>query len=1187
MRSAPTRNHTSRRRAGSTAGPPPKPAIPRAAWTCRTTFAAAVVLLGGLSCGDSGTAPAAPPAPTPVATTMTVSPSAATLAALERTVQLTASVMDQNGRAMAGATVSWSSSDAAVATVDASGLATAVANGAATVTATSGAATANAAITVAQTTSAVAVTSEAASLVTADTLRLTAEAFDANGHAVAGARFAWASSDTLVATVDSTGLVTGVAGGVATVTAESGGVTGAAEIAVDVPVPTTVTVSPAAATLAALGATAQLAAEVLDQAGRAMADEPVRWASSDTLVAVVDSSGLVTATGPGAAEVTAAVGEATGVATVSVMQAAGSVAVEPESATLGPGDTLRLAATAFDANGHAVDGAEFSWSTGDASVATVDGDGLVRGVGEGGTTITAAAGDARGTARIAVANPDRAALVALYNATDGPNWGDTGNNDNWLTDAPLGDWSGVRTDGFGRVVYLALYGYNLSGAIPPELGSLSNLKTLNLGGNDLSGAIPPELGNLSNLEWLVLGGYDRFRSNDLSGTIPPELGGLSNLKSLNLAGNDLSGTIPPELGDLRSLEYLELALNDLEGTIPKSLVGLDVKRFYWSGNHGLCAPGLREFAVWLQGVEDVAGPFCNQSDVAALEGLYEVWGGSAWTNADGWLGGPALDEWHGISTDSLGRVTALDLARNGLTGRLPAQLDELVRMTRLRVGGNALSGSIPPLGNLVNLTELDLSDNALSGRIPRELGNLVNLTELNLSDNALSGAIPRELGGLVNLIEFHYHGTDVCVPSDAALRSWLNGVREHRGTGVDCPQIGAAELARFLRENPRVAAAMTWLGTDNRAKPYDEWPQALKDKLVLAIGKLTGGGGTGLPDVLVNQVAGVLEDDAYPITVASKEDAEDFYVANIAQSLILEMEGGLPWSLEDLSIRELELLLGSRSFFERYGSVSRVSGYKVYGTVSPAPPELVREFIAYNDLIGSSRYETIVRALDWARHMHHHCGPYTTQVFESHWHERGAAPLARKLAGTVRKGIPVYCPTPDTEVHHHTAGCHGTNHFLIHLLRAVNIPAAYVTRTGHATPSFPSEALYLSHGDDPYNGLTKAIPPFPRPFPISEILIDEGAFREWFGEPNTWEERRNNVGRRVVELGVKHLSPYLLRARCGDLAAGRSNAESEVYRPGHAGVGRYWTVEELEEMGFWERMDAKIARYGGCSVFGY
>ena len=127
---------------------------------------------------------------------------------------------------------------------------------------------------------------------------------------------------------------------------------------------------------------------------------------------------------------------------------------------------------------------------------------------------------------------DREALVARYNATDGPNWN---RNDNWLGDVPIGEWSGVSTDDRGRVTELDLSSNQLSGEMPPELGNLGNLKSMDLSHNRLSGEIPPELGNLANLEWLGL------HANRLTGEIPPELGNLANLQELYLGGNQLSG----------------------------------------------------------------------------------------------------------------------------------------------------------------------------------------------------------------------------------------------------------------------------------------------------------------------------------------------------------------------------------------------------------------------------------------------------------------------------------------------------------------------------------------------------------------------------------------------------------------------------------------------------------------------
>ena len=147
---------------------------------------------------------------------------------------------------------------------------------------------------------------------------------------------------------------------------------------------------------------------------------------------------------------------------------------------------------------------------------------MVRGVAEGKVTITASSGNASGRVEIVVQNPDRAALVALFEATDGPNWI---NSENWLTDAPLGEWYGVRTDRTGRVLQLDLAGkwdreesnwtpHGLSGPIPTELANLVNLVWLSLSENNLTGPIPVELANLAQLRVLSL------KSNELEGRIP-------------------------------------------------------------------------------------------------------------------------------------------------------------------------------------------------------------------------------------------------------------------------------------------------------------------------------------------------------------------------------------------------------------------------------------------------------------------------------------------------------------------------------------------------------------------------------------------------------------------------------------------------------------------------------------------
>ena len=367
---------------------------------------------------------------------------------------------------------------------------------------------------------------------------------------------------------------------------------------------------------------------------------------------------------------------------------------------------------------------------------------------------------------------DRAALEALYNATDGPNWQ---NKTNWLSDRPLSEWHGVGTDANGRVTSLSLWGNQLSGSIPSELGNLTNLTTLRLWRNQLSGEIPSELGNLANLTQLIL-----YR-NQLSGEIPSELGNLANLTTLYLWGNQLSGSIPSELGNLTNLNFLDLGINQLSGSIPSELGNLahltflslrdtqlsgsipselgnltNLTQLRLAGNQLTgCIPAVLR-NVQNNDLGQLGLPFCLSPDRAALEALYNAANGAGWTNNSNWMSNRALGQWHGVTTDSNGRVTALHLIDNQLSGTIPPELGNLANLTSLDLGDNQLRDSIPSeLGNLANLTYLSLFNNQLSGSIPSELGNLANLAYLYLSGNRLIGSIPSELGNLPNLTHLY------------------------------------------------------------------------------------------------------------------------------------------------------------------------------------------------------------------------------------------------------------------------------------------------------------------------------------------------------------------------------------------------------------------------------------------------
>lgn len=476
---------------------------------------------------------------------------------------------------------------------------------------------------------------------------------------------------------------------------------------------------------------------------------------------------------------------------------AATVTVTPATASLTAlGHTVQLTAQVLDQYGRPMPAAAVAWSSGNAAVATVDASGLVTAVDNGSATITATSASASGSAAVTVDNTDRAALTALYEAADGPNWRD---NTNWLTDAPLGEWSGVETDSAGRVVSLEFprpgagegfaEGQRLKGRLPPEIGNLSHLRGLKLPWNLLGGPVPPELGNLSRLRELDLTRNNfsgplppkladlanleelSFEYNELSGSLPPELGKLANLRSLNLWYNHLSGPLPPELGDLTNLKELQLAGNRFAGAIPQTWLGIPLELFAWgddgfgnSSPQSLCAPGTPAFAAWLGRMSSL-GPFCNDSDRAFLTRLFNTTDGRRWSRSTGWLDGPALENWDGVRADSLGRVTALHLSGNGLSGDLPSGLGSLARATSIRIDGNQ----------------------SLTGRLPLSVA-------------------------AVDLDEFHYDDTELCEPADESFRDWLGAIPSLRGTGVGCAPLSDRDALVALHD---AAGGPGWSNSDN------------------------------------------------------------------------------------------------------------------------------------------------------------------------------------------------------------------------------------------------------------------------------------------------------------------------------------------------------------------------------------
>ena len=342
---------------------------------------------------------------------------------------------------------------------------------------------------------------------------------------------------------------------------------------------------------------------------------------------------------------------------------------------------------------------------------------------------------------------DRAVLVVLYNATDGPNWTD---NTHWLSNEPLSEWRGVRVNDDGRVTLLSLRSNRLTGEIPVELSQLSQLRSLYLDRNQLTGEIPVELSQLSQLRVLSL------YSNQLTGEIPVELSQLSKLWSLWLHSNQLTGEIPVELSQLSQLQRLYLSGNRLTGEIPVELSQLSqLLSLVLSSNR-------------LTGEIPV--------ELSQLSKLWSLW-----------LHSNQLTGEIPVELSQLSQLLSLGLSGNRLTGEIPVELSQLSQLLWLYLDRNQLTGEIPvELSQLSQLLSLVLSSNRLTGEIPAELSQLSQLQRLYLHSNELNGPIPSWLVNLTELRELSLWSnqlTGTIPPEVAPAQDWAALVVLYTATG--------------------------------------------------------------------------------------------------------------------------------------------------------------------------------------------------------------------------------------------------------------------------------------------------------------------------------------------------------------------------------------------------------------------
>lgn len=267
-----------------------------------TAIGAGTTTITATSEGRSGTATLVVLAR--LANTVTLTPANSTVI-VGATQALTTQITDLQGNLLTGRPVTFVSDAPAIATVNASGVVTAVSPGTARITATSEGKSGVATVQVIPVPVATVTLAPAtATVLTGATQQITATARSAGGVVLTGRTVTYTSGAPGIASVSASGVVTGLSPGVAIILVSIDGVTATATITVALPAVATVVVSPTDPTINVL-ASVQLSATLRNQAGALLTGRTVTWTSADESIAFVSSTGLVVGFKTGTVRITA------------------------------------------------------------------------------------------------------------------------------------------------------------------------------------------------------------------------------------------------------------------------------------------------------------------------------------------------------------------------------------------------------------------------------------------------------------------------------------------------------------------------------------------------------------------------------------------------------------------------------------------------------------------------------------------------------------------------------------------------------------------------------------------------------------------------------------------------------------------------------------------------------------------
>jgi len=352
-----------------------------------TGVAVGTVTVTASSEGKAGSINLAVTPPPVAAVTVNLS---ATQVTLGQSPKATATLKDASGNILTDRTINWTSSQTSIATVDASGAISSLSIGTTTITAISEGIAGSAALTVIPVPVAtVSVTLAASAIVIGQTTQATATTKDGNGNVLAGRVVTWSTSSAAVATVSSSGLVTGVSAGTSTITATSEGQSASATISVS-PVPVASVSVTFVSSSIFIGSNTQATATIRDAGGNILTGRSIVWGSSNPSIASVNGTGSVSGISAGNASIIATCEGQSGASPITVTLApVATVTVTAGVNVITVGGTTQAAAILKDAAGNTLIGRAITWASNSPTVATISLAGVVTGISAGTVTITA------------------------------------------------------------------------------------------------------------------------------------------------------------------------------------------------------------------------------------------------------------------------------------------------------------------------------------------------------------------------------------------------------------------------------------------------------------------------------------------------------------------------------------------------------------------------------------------------------------------------------------------------------------------------------------------------------------------------------------------------------------------------------------------------------------------------------